>query len=294
MALGTDHFVAADLAASIAEIWGSQINNFYRPNLVAAGFFTDRSEDLVAGGDILHTPVIAELAASAKSAQTEVVLADNAQTSVDLTVDQHQHVAFIIEDKEAAQVMRQYRTQETYMKNAAHTAAKALDSAITALFTGFSNSVGATTTTLSDANILEAFETVTTNNVPLEECAWILHPKTVWTDIMDIDKYTLVQNTGTTESGPLTGEIGTLFGRPVLMTTNLTKINTDADYAGFFGSSDAIHYATAALPGAKDESGVRLQASYVHEYLGTLVTADILYGVIENRDNAGVQIVSAV
>ena len=129
MALGTDHFVAADLAASIGEVWGTKINDFYRNKLVAASFFTDRSSDVSAGGDIIHTPVIAELAASAKAAQTQVVLADNAQTSVDLTIATHQHVAFMIEDKEAAQVMRQYKTQETYMKNAAFTTAKALDSA---------------------------------------------------------------------------------------------------------------------------------------------------------------------
>ena len=67
MALGTDHFIAADLAASIGEVWGTKINDFYREKLVAAGFFTDRSEDVVAGGDIIHTPVIVELAASAKA-----------------------------------------------------------------------------------------------------------------------------------------------------------------------------------------------------------------------------------
>lgn len=294
MALGTDHFVAADLAASIPEIWGTKMNDFYRAKLVAGSFFTDRSSEVAAGGDILHTPVIVELAASAKAAQTQVVLADNAQTSIDLTIATHQHVAFMIEDKEAAQVARQYSTQETYMKNAAYTTAATLDSAITALFSGLSNTAGATTVALSDAAVLQAFETYTTNNGDLDEAAWILHPKTVWSDLMVLDKFSLVQNTGTTVSGPLTGEIGTLYGRPVLQTTNLSTINTAADYAGFFGNPDAIHFATAALPGAKDSMGVRLQAEYKLEWLGVLVVADILYGVIENRDEAGVQIISAV
>jgi len=80
MALGTDHFVAADLAASIGEVWGNKINDFYRSKLVAASFFTDRSEDVVAGGDIIHTPVIVELAASAKVAQTQVVLEPETET----------------------------------------------------------------------------------------------------------------------------------------------------------------------------------------------------------------------
>ena len=290
MATGTDHFVAADLAASIGEVWGNKINDFYRSKLVAASFFTDRSEDVVSGGDIIHTPVIAELAASAKAAQTQVVLADNAQTSVDLTIATHSHVAFLIEDKEAAQVMKQYRTQETYMKNAAFTTAKALDSAITALFVGFTAVAGTTGTALSDANVLDAINKYTANDGDLDEAAWILNPKTIWADLMAIDKFSLVTNTGSNVSGPLTGEIGMLYGRPVLQSTNV--ITDGTDYHGFFGNPDAIHFATAALPGAKDSMGVRLQAEYKLEWLGVLVVADMLYGVIENREAAGVEILS--
>ena len=287
----TDHFVAADLAASIGEVWGTKINDFYREKLVAASFFTDRSEDVSAGGDIIHTPVIAELAASAKAAQTQVVLADNAQTSVDLTIATHSHVAFMIEDKEAAQVMRQYRTQETYMKNAAYTVAKALDSAITALFVGFTAVAGSTGTALADADVLSAISQYTQNDGDLEEAAWILNPKTVWSDLMAIDKFSLVQNQGGNDP-VLRGFAGYLYGRPVYTTTNVVTDGTD--YHGFFGNPDAIHFATAALPGAKDSMGVRLQAEYKLEWLGVLVVADILYGVIENRDEAGVQIISAV
>jgi hypothetical protein len=37
-----------------------------------------------------------------------------------------------------------------------------------------------------------------------------------------------------------------------------------------------------------------MQANYMPDFLSTVVTADILYGVVENRDAGGVQIVSAV
>ena len=285
----TDHFVAADLAASIGEVWGSKINDFYRSKLVAASFFTDRSEDVISGGDIINTPVIAELAASAKAAQTQVVLADNAQTSVALTIATHSHVAFMIEDKEAAQVFKQFRTQETYMKNAAFTVAKALDSAITALFVGFTAVAGSTGAALSDAAILSAFAQYTGNNGDLDTTAWILNPKTVWADLMVLDKFSLVQNTMGADP-VLNGAIGYLYGRPVLQTTNIVSDGTD--YHGFFGTPDAIHFATAALPGAKDAMGVRLQAEYKLEWLGVLVVADMLFGVIENRESAGVEILS--
>ncbi|GAG11919.1 unnamed protein product, partial [marine sediment metagenome] len=38
---------------------------------------------------------------------------------------------------------------------------------------------------------------------------------------------------------------------------------------------------------------VRLQTQYRQEYLGNLVTADVIFGVIENRDSSGVLIMSA-
>jgi len=38
------------------------------------------------------------------------------------------------------------------------------------------------------------------------------------------------------------------------------------------------------------EGSIRLQTDYRLEYLGTLVVADLMYGVIENRDLAGVLI----
>lgn len=294
MALGTDHFVAADLAANIPEIWTGKTNDFYRSKLVAAGFFTDRSDEVRFGGDILHVSNTAAFTANAKSAQTQVVLQDPADTQNDLTIDQHYHAAFMIEDKELAQVARSYNVMETKMKDAAYAVAKQLDTAITTLFSGFSTTAGATTTALSDANILAAYSAYATNDAPLEEAAWILHPKTIWEDIQALDKYTLIQNHGVSGVGPLTGQIGTLWGRPVLQSTNIQTINTAADYAGFFGNPDAIHFATAALPGSKDDMQVRIQSEYRLEYLGILVVADMLYGVAENRDDAGVQIISAV
>lgn len=293
MALGTDHFTAADLAVMIPEMWGSRVNDFYRAKLNMTMFFTDRSDELVEGGDILYTPNITEMSANAKAAGSEVTLNSPTETTQTLTVNQHQEVSFLIEDKEAAQVKNSYSAQERYMKNAAYTAAATLEDAVATLFQSFSTSVGSTGTALTDAVIREAVEQLTTADAEWDESAWFLHPKTIWSDVMGIDRFALHQNTEGAD--PVTkGAIGTIYGRPVYASTRITKINTDADYAGALATPDAIHWATANLPGQKDEMGVRLQASYIQEYLGTLVTADILYGVVENRDAGGVRIVSGV
>lgn len=293
MALGTDHFTAADLAVMIPEVWGSKINDFYRAKLKMAAFFTDRSDELVGGGDTLYTPNLTEMTANAKAAGTQVVLNSPTETTQTLTVNQHFEVSFLIEDKEAAQVKKSYTLQERYMKNAAYTAAAKLEDAVATLFQSFSSSVGTTTQALGNTVILEAIEVLETANADYEEAAWFLHPKTVWSDVMAIDRFALHQNSVAADP-VLKGAVTMIYGRPVFSSTRITKINTNADYAGALAVPDAIHFATGALPGQKDAMGVRLQASYIQEYLGTLVTADILYGVVENRDAGGVRIVSAV
>jgi hypothetical protein len=293
MAFPTDTFTAADLAELIPEIWGSKINDFYRAKLKMAAFFTNRSDELAEGADALYTPNLTEMSANAKSNATAVTLNSPTETKQTLTVDQWFEVSFMIEDKEAAQVKKSYNTQQRYIKNAAFTAAKKLEVAIATLFHGFSTSKGTTTVALTDAVVRSCIAALETANADFEEAAWFLHPKTVWTDLMSIDRFALKFNTDGADP-VIKGAIGGIYGRPVVTSTLIQKINTNADYSGALAVPDSIHWATSPLPGQKDAMGVRLQSNYIPEYLGTLSTADILYGVIENRDAGGVEIVSAV
>ena len=89
---------------------------------------------------------------------------------------------------------------------------------------------------------------------------WFLHPKTVWTDLMAIDRFALAMNAP--GSNPvIKGAIGNLYGRPLVTSTLITKINTNADYCGALAVPDSIHWATSPLPGQRDAYGVRLQAN---------------------------------
>ena len=98
---------------------------------------------------------------------------------------------------------------------------------------------------------------------------------------MGIDRFTLVNESG--NKAVLDGAIGVLYGIPVHLTSNIPT--TLGSKYNALAQKDAIVFATASLGGG---SGIRLQTEYLQTYLGTLVTADILYGVTENRDLAGV------
>lgn len=297
MAFPTDTFTGAsgDLDVMIPQIWGERVNDFFKKNLRVASFFTDRSDELAGGGDTIHTPNITEMSANTKSAATAVTLNSPTETKVDLVVNTWKEVSFAIEDREAAFVKRSYSLQERYAKNAAYTLADTLEQAITALFSGFSTSVGASSTNIADSEIRAAIATLEAANVPMEsnEVAFIMHPNTVWRQLMGIDKFTLVQNTAGADP-VMKGMVGYLYGIPVIASVNVPAESGTSGRLNVLAHRDAIHFATAALGagGSKGSmvgsSGIRVQSNYIPDYLSTLTTADVLYGVIENRDNAAV------
>lgn len=289
-----------NLAEIIPTIWGEKYNDYFKANLVGATFFTDRSSELRNGGDVLYTPNIVAMTANAKSQQTAVTLQVAAPTKQTLTVKTHKEVSFLIEDIDAARVKSSYSTLDTLAQNAGFEVAEALEDAIFALFAGFSTSVGVSTTNLADSEILAAIATLETNKVPgihTGQVAFFFHPNTFWRQVQALDKFSLAVNSPVNDP---TGQKpkGLLYGIPVYTSPNIPYVSSTTGRYNALVHKDAIHFATLALGkgGSKGSmvgsSGVRVQANYIPEYLGTLVTADIVYGVCENRDNAAVRILT--
>lgn len=161
------------------EIWGERVNEFFRAKLVAAPFFTDRSSEVANGGDTLYTPTTTEFTANAKSNGVAVSTNSPTDTKVTLSITNWFEASFAIEDREAAQVKHSYAIMSRYAKNCGYAIAKKLDTAITELFSGFSNAVGSSATNLADSDIRNAIAYIENANVDLEECAWFLHPNTL-------------------------------------------------------------------------------------------------------------------
>lgn len=301
MAFPSDTFTGTggDLDVMMPLVWGERINDFFKDNLIAADFFVNRSEELMGGGDSLTTPNITEMSANSKTTATAVTLNSPTETAVTLTVDTWQEVSFAIEDIEAAQVKRSYVIQETYAKNAGYTVAAVLEDAIMALFSGFSNTVGASTTDLADSEIREAIATLEGNSVPgiyTGDVAFFVHPNTFWKQIQGIDKFSLAINSPVNDP-TAKKPAGSLYGIPVFVSPRVPNVSGSDGRYNVLAHRDAIHFATHALGvnsegGMVGSGGVRVQANYIPDYLSTLVTADIAYGVVENRDNAAVAILS--
>jgi hypothetical protein len=292
MALGADHTTTTTAATYIPEMWSQGLNDFFRANLKAAAFFEDWSEDVAGGGDVIHRPNISEMTANtyAFGSLTQVTLNAPTHGTVDLTVNVHKEVSFLLQDDVMSQLKSSYNSQEKWMMNAGYTAAATLEDALLALFEAFSTVVGASHLSMNDSNIRAAISALDVANVPETDRAFFMYPAQIWKEVMGIDRFTLLTNTQGADP-VLKGAVGLLYGIPVV---GSSRIGVGTNVATTKGSrlnalchSSALAFAVAN-PAGMSASTVRLQAQYLQEYLGTLVTADVIYGVIENRDTSGI------
>lgn len=299
MAFPTTSETLTTLASYIPTIWGEKINDFFKLKLMLADFFVDRSAELAAGGNVVYTPNTTEMTANSKTNATAVTLNAPTDTKITLTVDQWYEVSFAIEDREAAQMKHSYYLQEKYAMNAGYTMAKKLEVALASLFSGFSGTAGSSATNVADSDILSAIAQLESNGVDTtQDVAFFFAPNVFWKQLQAINKFSLAIN------APVNDPVGKrpqalLYGIPVYISNNIQFVSGSTGRYNALAHKDALHFATSPLGtgGSLGSSmtgryGVRVQSSYVPFYLSTVTTADLLYGTIENRDNAGIAIFS--
>jgi hypothetical protein len=218
------------------------------------------------------------MTAHSKTNATVVTLNNPTDNQVTLTVDTWYECSFAIEDKEAEQVKKSYNYMAKLADNAAYTVAAAYEDAIIALFDNFSQVVGTSATALADSNIRRAIQYLDAASAPMEDRAFFLSPKQVWSDLMAIDRFTLLVNTKGADP-VLKGHIGYLYGIPVIVSDRIGTTLGSAQSC--LAHKDAIVHASTIM---------RVQSNYIPQYLSTVTTADVVFGVIENRDSSGVWI----
>jgi hypothetical protein len=300
MAFPTNSHTSTTLADLIPEVWGDSINEFFKSKLMLADFFIDRSSEVANGGDALYTPTITEMSANSKAAGTAVTLNNPTETKITLSINQHYEVSYAIEDKEAAQVKHSYYVQKRYATNAGYTMAKKLEVALASLFSGFSNTVGASTSALADSDIRSAIQKLEEANIDTSsDVAFFVSPGVFWSQIQALDKFALSVNSPVNDP-TAKKPTALLYGIPVYVSTNIQYVSGTTGRYNAIAHKDALHFATSPLGqgGSMGSSvvgayNVRVQSNYIPEYLSTVTTADLLYGVCENRNEAGVAIITS-
>jgi N4-gp56 family major capsid protein len=295
MALGSNHVTNTTGATFIPEIWSDEIIAAYKKSLVAANLFKKMS---FTGkkGDTIHIPSPTRGVASLKAAETQVTLQAATETEVQVLVDKHYEYSRLIEDITEVQALSSLR--RFYTEDAGYALSKQVDSSLIQLGRTFNGGSGVTyggayiggdgttaytsgssnASALTDAAIRRTIQRLDDNDVPMDG-RFFLIPPSARNTLMGLDRYTEQAFVGEVGNGNTirNGEIGNLYGIPVFVSSNCDTATGGARIA-LLGHKDA-----AVLV---EQQGVRSQTQYKQEYLGTLYTADTLYGVKELRDNA--------
>jgi N4-gp56 family major capsid protein len=301
MALGTDHVTKTTADKFIPEIWSDEIVATYKKNLVLANLvkkMTFKGKK----GDTVHIPSPTRGNASVKAASNQVTLIAATETEVVVSIDQHYEYSRLIEDIVEAQALSSLRN--FYTEDAGYALARQVDTSLiqigravqggggTAAYSGaFSGADGTTAYVaaantglgaITDAAIRRSIQRLDDNDVPMDNRFLSIPPSTRNT-LMGLARYTEqafvgeVGNNNTIRNG----EIGNLYGVPVFVTSNAdTTSGSTACRIALLGHKDFAVFV--------EQMGVRSQTQYKQEYLGTLFTADTLYGVKELRDGSAV------
>lgn len=280
-AYGSGNVNIGATAASVfrPNVWSKEVLMFVKENLVLLPLIKHYDADVKAGGQTLEIPNVSAISANLKQQNTVVTLNYATETKTTITLDQHYESSFIVEDLVKTQSV--YDVRSDYTRSAAYAISEKVDSiiatAMNAAFTGY----GAYGTALNDNLILTVNRYLTENKAPRTDRSIVVHPKGE-AELLAIDKFVRYDSLGQPNSdNPIkTGKIGQIYGAEVFVSNNLSYLDTATDeYNSMFFHKDAFAIAMQTEP--------RTQAQYKQEYLGWLITVDVLFGIKSLRSGFG-------
>jgi N4-gp56 family major capsid protein len=301
MALGTNHVTTTTAATFIPEIWSDEIVAAYKKSLVMANLVKKMSFK-GKKGDTVHIPSPTRGDASAKTAGNQVNLIAATEGEIVVSINNHFEYSRLIEDIVEAQALSSLRS--FYTDDAGFALGKKVDSSLIQLARGarggnaanaayaggIIGSTGVAYTSgssnaanIADAGIRTAIQLLDDQDVPMDGRSLVV-PPVARNSMLGINRFTEQAFKGN-GSTLMNGEFGDIYGIKVFVSTNCDTAagNTATDRVALMFHRDSMVLV--------EQIGVRAQTQYKQEYLGTLFTADTLYGVAELRDYSAVPIV---
>lgn len=275
-------------AVFIPELWSMETLRAQEAALVVAPL-VKRYDSLVKGrGDTVHIPEVSNLVANDKVANSDVTLQAITEAERTIAIDQWKEASFLVED--IVKTQSNYDLMAEYTSKAGYAIAKAIDSALLARYSTFTNAaVGTYGVDITDATIVAALQALDEANAPLEDRAIILKPSQK-AALMKLDKFVKADFLGQYDNptpvkrGPNNRYLwGEIYGTPVYYTTQVpTTAGTPVQTHNMAFHKEGLALALQLAP--------RTQGTYWQRSLGWLVTVDTIYGTAGLRLDHGVEI----
>lgn len=290
-------------AVFIPELWSDEIRAAYEKKLVMAGL-VKKLGMVGKKGDTIHIPAPTRGEAHAKAAKTAVTVQANTEGEVQVLVDKHFEYSKLIEDITEVQALTSMRG--FYTEDAGYSLARKVDHHLLELgksigdqtnnwvgtgsyYTDATNGLSAyavdTVTTAdvtTDASFRALIKKMDDNDVPFDERYFVV-PPSLRSTMMGIDRY--MSSDFVDGRGVQNGKIGNIYGIDIYVSTHTQLVEAAADNAagGDIKAATLFHREAFILA---EQQNIRSQTQYKQEWLGTLFTADNIFGVKTYRPDA--------
>ena len=292
----------------IPELWSDEIRAAYEKKLVMAGL-VKRLPMVGKKGDTIHIPAPTRGEAHAKAAKTAVTVQATTESEVQVSINKHFEYSKLMEDMAEVQALADMRG--FYTDDAGYALARKVDyelhelgkaigdqtanwvgtgSWYTDTSTGLTAYAVDTVTTAdvtTDASFRALIQKMDDNDVPFDERYFVV-PPSLRSTMMGIDRY--VSSDFVDGRGVQNGKIGNIYGVDIYVSTHCSTTETAAENSagGELKAATLFHKEAFILA---EQQNIRSQTQYKQEWLGTLFTADNIFGVKTYRPDAAFNLI---
>ena len=292
-------------AKFIPEIWSDEVIAAYEKSLVLAPL-TKKIAMQGKKGDTIHIPKPTRGVASAKAENTAVTIQNATEGEVQVVINKHFEYSRMIEDITNVQALASLR--QFYTGDAGYALGKQVDDDLFTLGKSFGDGDGSNFVTsatfyndvstgttayavdqvvvgdiFDDSFLRDMIQKMDDADTPMDGRSLVI-PPAMRNAIMGVDRY--VSSDFVNGQGVANGKIGELYGVDIYVSTNCPVLETASENSagGAIRGALLCHKDTMVLA---EQQGIRSQTQYKQEFLGTLYTADRLYGTQVLRPETG-------
>lgn len=276
MALGSNQVTVTTASVFRPNVWSRETIKARESNLVLVPLVHSYSRDIRSNGQTVEIPLVSNLTANLKVANTQVTLNAPTETKKTITINQHYECSLLIEDIVDAQSA--YDLAEAYTEKTGYALAEKMDNYVAVTMNGAGTyTIGQYGAVLNDQVILAANRYLDDAKAPQSDRAFVVTPQGKQ-EMLNIDKYIRYDaiGIGGEKNSIRNGQIGEIYGVRVYMSQNLVvTAATPTQNNHLFFHKDAMGLAV--------QKDVKYESQRKTEYLGTLYVAQALWGGVITR-----------
>ena len=230
-------------------------------------------------GTTIAWPTITAFAAASKSEGNngqDITFTANTESSVTLTINQHQYAAFELEEFEDSLSLQDQ--EMIYTRRSAYAVNLAIDDTLAALPDNFTNAIGTLAVDLTDDDVRRAVQYLDDADAPMDDRLFAMAPATK-NSMLSIDRYASSDFSRGGGANIVKGSFGDIYNLDSWVSTNVEGTNAA-------GHDNGIYHRDAFALGMRRQPRVRKEDDI--DNLSTKVAVSAIWGVIETRDDHGV------